>query len=266
LNASKGGPGVSAALLGVIATLAAGCSHKGTGNKQAGGTPMPAVVAAAPVGTPGHFACFGGLRSYRYTGHSSLDLPPGAAPGRLGSFANLLKDVTFEGAAAKPDASTLSVHFGNGASQDLQTVHVKGKDYQRAGQGAWQQSSRGTPFIAALSRFEPQSLCEQTLAQVEIGSKVPTRETINGTTALHYTFEPADLASSGGVLGEGSSGQGAAEQGQPNDLHLEVWVSEQSRYPVRIMAKNTLNGAGNFAVQIDIIDFNGADVSIKAPL
>jgi hypothetical protein len=228
--------------------------------REAAAARTPAV---APVA--GALPCLTGLQSYRYSGNFSLTSPSGEARSQLGSLANLLKDVRFDGAAVGANASSLHVTFPGGASQDLQTIQFNGKHYQRAGDGKWEIATGGGQLLGALSTLDPQTLCSQTLATVNVSSLKPTEESLHGTPVDHYTLGPGDLANSTGLLGQ--------RQRDPADqasaTHLDVWTSRRDKYPMRIVVDSNFGAAGSQStlhIDIDVTDANGKDISIKAPL
>ncbi len=279
----------------LLICLVAGCSNSGSKNKKANSssslpTPEVAQASAAPItaaatsaapgatpgagrgtnGTPaaaGRLACLDNLRTYRYNGQLALTLAAGATSSQIGALANLLNDVSFDGAYQAPDASTLNVKFpGADGSQDLQTIKSGGMFYQKTGSGGWQLSTGTGPIVGTLSQLDPQTLCDQTIAQIDASSITPAKETVNGVAALHYSFGPADLARSPGLFG-GAGRDG--NQGGPGDTQLDVWTSVKDGYPVRIALKSSFGetgGSSTLDVMIDISDINGSDVSIKAPI
>lgn len=176
--------------------------------------------------------------------------------------------MAFDGAFQAPDASALNVHFGgSGGSQDLQTIRIGGKFYQRAAGGGWQESTGAGPIISTLSQIDPQRLCDQSLAQVDTSKVKPVEDTINGVKTLHYVFGPAELAGSPGIFGRGRGDQ----QGAAPDTHLDVWTVAASGYPMRIVLNSSFSESGGaspstLSVSMDIGDFNGSDISIRAPL
>jgi len=118
------------AVVACVALALGGCARKPAG--RAAPESDQADVAAKRL------PCLDGLKAYTFAGQFAFD--PGGAAGRqqIGSLANLLKDVRFDGAFAAPDATRLHVTFPSGANQALETIQVGGKKYQRVGDGAWE--------------------------------------------------------------------------------------------------------------------------------
>jgi hypothetical protein len=249
-------------LAGLLVILIAGCSAK----KK----PSPAGASAAASGA--HLACFSGVTSYRFNGHLALDLGSSSTQSQLGALSTLLQDVTFDGAYHSPDAASLNVHFPQSAgAQDLQTIKIGGKTYQKTGDGNWQDTPGSGPILSALNQIDPRTLCNQTLARIDTSEVTPASETVNGVAAKHYTFGSAALARSGGLFGrEGRDATATPEAGAtPPDTHLEVWTSAKDGRPIRIALKSAFGEGGGTAsldVTMDVTDLNGSDVSIKAPL
>ncbi len=210
------------------------------------------------------------MNAYRFNGRFALTLAPGESS-QVGALRNLLSDVAFTGAFQSPDSSMMNVKFpGDAGTQDLETARVGEKFYQRTGQGAWQQSTGAGPIIGAISRVDPLTLCNESIAQVDTSGVTPVAETVNGVPAMHYTFGPADLAGSPGFFGGDRGGSGSQAGGAaPQDTHLEVWIATQGGYPVRIMLASGFGDTGatsSLKVVLDINDVNGSDISIKAPI
>jgi hypothetical protein len=233
--------------------LLAGCARDPRAlTGQPGGTPAPA----------GTLPCLSGLRAYRFSGEFAFDAGQGAARSELGSLANLLRDVKFDGAFHAPDATRLHVSFPQGASEDVETIRIGNRQYQRVGNGAWETASGNAgPFVAALGALDPQALCRQTLATVSAAGKTPVNETVDGVPAQHYSFQPGELAGTPGLFGQTREGAGAQSA-----TTLDVWTAGGNRYPVRLAVKSS-DAAGGTALQItlDVRDPNGADIAIRAP-
>ncbi len=258
------GTAVSAA-----ATARASAASTGAASTSRTAGTAAARPATTAAGTANRLACFDGVSAYRFSGHFALALAPGTGS-QIGALSNLLTDVAFDGAFQSPDSTTLNVKFpGNAGTQDLETARVAGKFYQRTGQGAWQQSTGAGPIIGAISRVDPRTLCNESLAQVDTSGVKPTAEPLNGIQTLHYIFGPTDLARSPGFFGGDRGGTpeaGATPDAAPQDTHLEVWIATQGGYPVRMVLGSGFGGEGTLKVVVDISDVNGNDIAIKAPI
>lgn len=281
---------------GLILGLLAGCTSGNSKPRPLVVSPVPGTSAAAsiapktpaptaaasratalplrsPVAAGSRLSCFAGLTSYNFKGRFALNLTPGTTPAQIGSLANLLADAAFDGAFQAPNSSSLNVHFGGAAGiQDLETIHIGDKFYQRAAGGAWQENAGAGPILGTLSQLDPQRLCDQTIAQINVSNIKPVADTIDGVKTEHYTFGPTDLAGSPGLFGQGGERNrgNASPQNTPPDMHLDVWTSNDSGYPVRITLTSSFgegsgSGTSTLAVSMDIGDFNGSDISIKAP-
>lgn len=247
--------------LACLALVLCGCARKPAGraaNESGQGS------AASPAAIAGRLPCLDGLKTYKFGGQFAFDPGGAAARQQIGSLANLLKDVRFDGAFAAPDATRLHVSFPGGASQDLETVQVQGKKYQRVGDGTWESATAdgGGPLLTALAALDPRTLCAQTLATVDTSHATPVSETLNSVAVQHYRFGTADLAGSSGLFGQGRGN----DRGQ-TEIALDVWTAARGGYPVRIAVKSSdAQQGGTFAITLDISDVNGKDIAIKAPL
>lgn len=239
-------------LLLAIAVVGAGCAV----NPQAQQVRLESTPA--PGGT---LPCLDGLSAYRFSGELKFDAGQGQARSTIGSLANLLQDVRFDGAHRAPAATQFHVSFPQGASQDVETVRIGNTQYQRVGTGAWETANGSAgPFVSALSSLDPQMLCQQTLATVRTSGKTPAQETIGGVAAQHYHFGPGELARTPGLFGQGREGGGQASTA------LDVWTAGGNRYPARIAVQSSDPADGSsFQVTLDVRDPNGADIAVKAP-
>ncbi|HEY7294944.1 MAG TPA: hypothetical protein VH916_07865 [Dehalococcoidia bacterium] len=239
----------------VAALLAgAGCAVNPQAHRnEPGGTPAPA----------GSLPCLGGLRAYRFSGELKFNAGQGQTRNQIGSLANLLQDVRFDGAHRAPLSTQLHVTFPQGSSQAVETIRIGGTQYQRVGNGAWETAnSSAGPFVAALSSLDPETLCQQTLATVSTAGKTPTSETVDGVATQHYTFPPGELAHTPGLFGQRREG-GNAQQASTT---LDVWTAADNRYPLRIAVQSSDAADGtSFQLTLDVRDPNGADIAIRAP-
>jgi hypothetical protein len=230
---------------------------------------------------PARVDCFSSVKGYRFDGRFALNLGAGNTRSQIGALSNLLQDVRFDGAYKAPNASSLDVHFAQGdSSQDLQTIKLGDRTFQRTGQGGWQDTPGSGPILTTINQIDPRSLCNQTLAKVDLSSLTPARETLSGVAALHYTLGPDQLARTPGLFGEGDRGNRATAQagesgalaspssGEAPDATLDVWLAEKGSYPLRIALKSSFGesgGSSTLDVSMNLSDFNGADIVIKAP-
>src|SRR5581483_6983354 len=210
----------------VVATVAAGCAV----NPQAQKSPLD--LTPAPAGT---LPCLGGLRAYRFSGELKFDAGQSQARNEIGSLANLLRDVRFDGAHQAPASTRFHVSFPQGASQDVETIRIGNAQYQRVDDGAWETAGGSAgPFVTALSGLDPQTLCQQTLGTVSTSGKTPSEETVDGVAAQHYRFAPGELARTPGLFGQGRTGG----NGQTSTA-LDVWTAAGNRYPLRIAVQSS---------------------------
>ncbi|HZU77254.1 MAG TPA: hypothetical protein VFA70_10855, partial [Dehalococcoidia bacterium] len=216
--------------------------------------------------------CFGGARGYRFNG--TLALSGGSPSAQLGSLANLLSNVQFEGAYLAPNASSISIAFpGTNGSQDLELRRVNAQLYQRAAGGPWQTSTGQGPIVSTISRLDPQTLCQDSLAGIKLSGRPSTVESVGSVTTRHYTLGPADLAGSPGLLGRDEApvtpapGRASATPRPAPNETLDVWVDPRSGYPVqmKLVAKPAEAGGGTLTLGIDVTDVNGPDIAIASP-
>ena len=236
----------------------------------AGETPQPRparpVVAAR---------CLQDLHSYRFDGTLSLKLAtpagtstPAAGTGEFaGSLTNLLSNVSFKGSALAPDRTEATITFG-GDTQPLQIVRVGAKTWSRFGSNAWQQGNQIAGFGNIL-QFDPQTLCRQSLAQLDASGQTPAHETVNGIPSLRYRFSGAQLA--GTAFGEQDRGtaspianSGATPAPPAANFTLNLWAAQKGGYPTRVQIGGNSEGAG-YAFVMNVSDVNDTAIRITAP-
>lgn len=273
-----------AALLSLSLLLAA-CSGGKTASVPPTFTPVPSGAGgSAPIARarPQHpvvgNTCLQGLSSYRFSGTLSLRQVsgPASAPtassgdsGLLsGSLANLLSNVTFQGAALAPDRYQARITFGGGGVQPLDVVRVASQTFSRFGDSAWQQGDQIGGF-GGISRFDPQSLCQGLLAPLDAGGQTPSRETVNGVSALRYQVSGPQVGRAlraGGREGGGREAAPAPTASAAADLpdaSATVWEAEKGGYPVRFQVEGGTENPIDLVV--DVTDVNGKDVRIVPP-
>jgi hypothetical protein len=235
-------------------------------------TPAPTATSARPAATqPAHPVvardCLRSLSSYRFSGTFSLTpaaraqaAPASGQPAFAGSIANLLSNVAFQGSAQAPDRYQARVTFGGSGVQPLDVVRIASQNYSRFGDNAWKQGDQIQGF-GGISQFDPESICERTLAFVDSGGQAPAHESIDGVAVLRYDVTGAQLRALGG--GRPATGiqtpTPAAEAAQAT-----VWTAEKGGYPLRFHIK-TETAAGAIDLLVNISDVNGRDIRISAP-
>jgi hypothetical protein len=236
-------------------------------------TPAPSATSARPLATPPARPivsrdCLRGLSSYRFDGSFALvpaaraqaDASSGGAA-LSGSLANLLSNVTFQGAALAPDRYQAHITFGGSGVQPLDVIRVGDQTYSRFGDNTWQRGDQIQNF-GGISQFDPQSLCESTLEFIDSGGQTPAHESINGAPALRYEISGAQL---GRALGGGRPQAGIQTATPPPGAgKVTVWVAEKGNYPLRFQI-TTRTAAGSINLMMNITDVNGRDVQIAAP-
>ena len=251
----SGLPLAAIAAVALLATLAGGCSG---GSKKSSNSVN--VLPTAAVVAPSRINCFDGVTGYRFSGH--LSLQGGSSSSSIGSLANLLSSVDFQGAFHAPDDSTVALTFpGANGSQDLELRRVGGQLYQRAAGGAWQKSTGQGPIVSTVARLDPLVLCQSSLANANLSAAHPHPATVAGKPALHYTLSGSQLAATAGPLG--ARGTSTPEA----NATVDVWLDPATAYPVQMQLATRPGGAGEgtLNVMIDVTDVNGTDTAIAVP-
>lgn len=252
----------------------------------AGATQRP--VPAQPVVAA---SCLRGLSSYRFSGKLSVKAAastpgPAAAAGSAtpaseagsslaGSLANLLSNVTFTGAARAPDRTEATITFAGAAATEangntstgpppLQLVQIGKQTWSRFGSAAWQQGNE-VAGLGNIVQFDPETICEQTLAQLSASGQTPVHQTINGIPSLHYQFNGEQYAR---LLFGGGSGNGSEPTVTPTppagNFSLALWTAAKGAYPVRVQFQGGQKGS-SFSLLLNVSDVNGKDIVIQAP-
>jgi len=158
---------------------------------------------------PGFFAGCAGYNTTMFMTKSNagldIDMKPPTAEINISRKEAVIEPV-FEKGQTPPVMASFkpNVHFGGAAgSQDLETIRIGDMFYQRAAGGAWQENAGAGPILGTLSQLDPQRLCDQTIAQINVSNIKPVADTIDGVKTEHYSFGPADLAGSPGLFGQG---------------------------------------------------------------
>lgn len=241
-------------------------------------TPLPAGETAQP--RPAHPAvaanCLQNLHSYRFDGTLALKVstptgsatPAAGAGDFAGSLANLLSNVAFKGSALAPDSTEATINFGGGGTQPLQIVRVGSTTWSRFGTNAWQQGNQ-IAGLGNILQFDPATLCQQSLAQLDSAGQTPAHETVNGIPSLRYQFSGAQLT--GTAFGERDRGtptpianSGATPTPPAANFTLTLWTAEKGNYPTKVQVNGSPEGGG-FAFVLNVSDVNGNDIQITAP-
>ncbi|HTE87162.1 MAG TPA: hypothetical protein VK821_20820, partial [Dehalococcoidia bacterium] len=180
---------IGSAILMFLATACDG--NRPAANVAPTFTPAPSASIARPSSpSPAQAVvrndCLRGLTSYRFAGSFSLrsatpteaGLPAAPQGGALaGSLANLLSDVSFQGAAQAPDRYQATIGFGGGGVQTMQIVRVGPQSYSRFGSGAWQAGDQ-SEGLGAVGQLDPETLCERSLVPLSAAGQHPVYETV----------------------------------------------------------------------------------------
>ncbi|MGI8549689.1 MAG: hypothetical protein ACR2PL_02665 [Dehalococcoidia bacterium] len=261
----------------LLTLIAAGCSSK-SGQKKvtATFTPEPRTLLAAGGTVPPRPAqpvvnatCLQGLSAYRFAGTLAFKAAPTASGSSdttsAGSLANLLSNVSFNGAAQAPDRTQATVTFGGNGTQPLQVVRIGAQTFSRFGNSAWQQGDQ-IAGLGNIVQFDPEALCESSLIRLDATGQTPVHETVNGVPSLRYHFSGPSVARS--IFGADSESSGAGPNATPTpqagDFDLTVWAAEQGGYPVRMQTAGSGQGSV-FNLLLNVTDLNGKDIKIESP-
>jgi hypothetical protein len=223
---------------------------------------LPSPAADSPVVRAD---CLRSLSSYRFTGSFSLKNAAPAPTGTagqsgvpVGSLANLLGDVKFQGSAQAPDRYQATLDFGTGASQPLEIIRIGPQSYSRFGNAVWQPGDQSAE-LGGIGQLDPETLCERNLAPLSGTS--PAHETVNGIASLRYQLNGRQLGR--GLFGDAVSRTATATPGSEAPA-ASIWVAEKGGYPVRYTLTSTAAGS-SINLQLDISDVNGKDIQINPP-
>jgi hypothetical protein len=266
------------ARLGIVAVvlLSSACSeNKREASVAPTFTPAPRSSAARrPGAQPAHpvvgAACLRSLNSYRFSGSFALKpalagaeaTPSSGDSGALtGSLANLLGNVSFQGSALAPDRYQAQVTFGGDGVQGLEIMRLGTQTFTRFGAGGWQ-TGDAIQGLGGISGFDPENLCERSLAALDTAGQTPAREVVNGIASLRYEVNGPQIGRSLTGVSAGARAQApgvATAQGAAT-----VWVAESGGYPTKFQVSGR-SGTGSIELQISISDVNGKDIQINPP-
>lgn len=193
--------------------------------------------------------CLKGLNAYRYSGR--FKIAGGAGAGALSALGS--EEIKLSGAFVKPDRVQTRIEFG---SQALETVTIGATTWTRFGTAAWTQAGGGG-FGAGIS---PDDFCQDNFNNLASAGVTPVRDRTNGIATLRYEFDKRAI----GRLDTLGGATAAAEL--PDDSRMNVWVTENERWPVKVTLKGDRTGSDPYSIdlELNVTDLNG-NITINAP-
>ena len=242
----------------LLAALVLACNGNGGGE--------PTVIGALDVSRSCQLLT--DADAYRYSFEYLIESPEPAeplGPADVGDPAFGLPagagDFTFgqqvEGSIVNPDSAEMVITTLN-TPGSLPLVFIAGREWTNLG-GDWIES----PSRSAVP-FPPTGVCDAIVGDLDLSGVVPSQEEINGTEALRFSVEQADINPIGKLFG-GQSGQTELLQTHT----VQAWIGVKDGRPLRLQAESA--GAYpsgrelSLGLVLEIKDFNDNDISIKPP-
>jgi len=272
------------AVVGLLAVLAAACGGGGD-EPQAEGSPTPsptgeesptASPVASPTASPTEVVAtlppcqaLQDFETYRYSFNMEISSPePSETPAQpaLTPTATITREF--------PPGSYLFEYAMNVSYQAPDRfealISAAGGDWYPMifiGDEAWVQleniwTESASPGVG----YEPVSICEAVLADLDLSLVEPQEEEINDVKTLHYTFSDA--------FSEGAMGKIYGEQSDMGillkNLDVDLWLAEKDNWPVRIDTSSSGVYADGRELRvhllIEISDVNDEDIRVEPPL
>jgi hypothetical protein len=198
------------------------------------------------------------LKSFRYSITMHIEIP-GLEDELFPGFAALLSDVEIRGASAAPDKSEMQMTLGE-SGQVMGAVVIGERTWFSSGE-EWTETLNGAPDVSLLS---PEKVSGSVIDEEAFAGAEPTKEKMNGVDALHYTANQSGLGSLRELLGVAEP-----ENDVPVETRMDLWLTEDGGYPVRmaIDAGGTDAAGGEVSVQLEmnVTDLNDPGIEIEPP-
>jgi hypothetical protein len=175
------------------------------------------------------------------------------------SLSILLSDVETRGASVAPDKSEMQMTPGE-SGQTMGAVVIGERTWFSSGE-EWTETPNGAPDVSLLS---PEKVSGSVIDEETFAGAEPTKEKMNGVDALHYTANQSGLGSLRELLGVAEP-----ENDVPVETKMDLWLTEDGGYPVRLMidAGGTDTEGEEVSVQLEmnVTDLNDPGIEIEPP-
>jgi len=220
-------------------------TREGTETPAAGGQAIP-------------MASLADLDSFRYSIEMHIGMP-GLEDELLPGFASLLSDVEIRGAVVAPDKSEMQMTLGE-SDRTMGAVVIGERTWFSSGE-EWTETPNGAPDVSLLS---PDKLSGSIIDEQAFAGSEPAREKLNGVDSLHYSQTQSGLGSLRELLGIGEP-----QDDVPVETKMDLWLTEDSGYPIRLVIDASGRDAEGRDVSIHlemtVTDLNDPGIEIKPP-
>ena len=173
-------------------------------------------------------------------------------------------DFTFgqqvEGSIVNPDSAEMVITT-LGTAGGLPLLFVAGREWTMLG-GDWIETPSG-----GVLPFPPTDVCDAIVGDLDASGVVPIREEINGTEALRFRVEQADINPIGKLFGGQTGPTGQTDLLQTHTV--QAWIGVKDGRPLRLEAESvgTYPSGRELRLELalEIEDFNDKGISIRPP-
>jgi len=240
---------VGALSLSILLSACGGGEEQAT--KEAAATPTPGGQAI-PI------ASLADLKSFRYSITMHIEIP-GLEDELFPGFAALLSDVEIRGASVAPDKSEMQMTLGE-SGQVMGAVVIGERTWFSSGE-EWTETPNRASDVSLLS---PEKVSGSVIDEEAFAGAKPTKEKLNGVDALHYTANQSGLGSLRELLGVAEP-----ENDVPVETRMELWLTEDGGYPVRLMidarGKDAEGEEVSVQLEMNVTDLNDPGIEIEPP-
>ena len=240
---------VGALSLSILLSACGGGEEQAT--KEAAATPTPGGQAI-PI------ASLAELKSFRYSITMHIEIP-GLEDELFPGFAALLSDVEIRGASVAPDKSEMQMTLGE-SGQVMGAVVIGERTWFSSGE-EWTETPNRASDVSLLS---PEKVSGSVIDEEVFAGAEPTKEKMNGVDALHYTANQSGLGSLRELLGVAEP-----ENDVPVETRMELWLTEDGGYPVRLMidarGKDAEGEEVSVQLEMNVTDLNDPGIEIEPP-
>jgi len=198
------------------------------------------------------------LKSFRYSLTMHIALPE-MENELLPGLADFLSDVEIRGASVAPDKSEMQMVLGK-AGKTIGAVVIGDKTWFSSGE-EWTETPDGALDVSLLS---PDTVSSSVIDQEAFAGTEPAKEAISGVDTLHYTATQSGLGSLRELLGLVE-----LENDAPVETKMDLWLTEDGGYPVRMVidAKGTDTEGREVSIQLEmnVTDLDDPGIEIEPP-